>query len=78
MTNVLTRYGTMETSKKAQRVDFAFDCRGSTYITWPSARKDAMTCDNAWLPEDSAKGLRVDTRLNVPIAVAVRHEDFRV
>lgn len=78
MTKVLTRYGTIEKSEKAQRVDLAFACRGSTYITWPSARKDAMTCDKAWVPEDSTKGLRVDTRLNVPIVVAVRHEEFRV
>lgn len=56
----------------------AFACRGSMYITWPRARKDAMTCDKAWLPDDSEKGLRVDTRLNVPIEVAVRQEEFRV
>lgn len=68
----------METSEKAQRVDLFFACRGSTYIAWPSARKDAMTCDKAWLPEDRVKGLRVDSRLNVPIVVAVRHEEFRV
>lgn len=77
MAIVLAMYGTREAREKTQSADLAAACLGRMWMTWPRARKDAMTCDTAWVSKVCTKGSSVATILNVAVAVTVRQDEFR-
>lgn len=76
MAMVFVMYGTREAREKTQSADLAAACLGRMWMTWPRARRDAKTCEKAWVFKVCTKGSKVDIMLNVAVVVTARHDEF--